>query len=390
MKNNQPFIPFLRAGADFDHLNSFYSDAPLCRLTLDRNQLITKVKHKHRIWIDLSLDGIGLSPQTPDYVKYLEKYGDLSPLNDRDYAKSPKRAVIEKQIHGYLSEAKTYSPFAIGIPQLPQGDGTDSNRINKLLYLITVDWRNKNANAVKLVLPVIFTNQRQLNKKTERNPKVSFIKSLLSSPGADAIWITDHTLEDQAGTGNFDKERFPGIIEFFRELKTVCDLTTVIAGPFWGLGIVLWARGLCTHFGIGLGSTYRYYLPGGILHPAKSRVAIGALRRWVCATPDLEQWLKESLRVLPAGSPEAKELQEILKNHSAYLSSETAKRQVARVHRAWIDKIYDVPSSGRAVALFQDLTAAFVIGKSLPDLPDEKGLARRPERVAEQLMLNCL
>ena len=36
------------------------------------------------------------------------------------------------------------------------------------------------------------------------------------------------------------------------------------------------------------------------------------------------------------------------------------------------------------MALFQDLSAAYALGKSLPDLPDE-GTARRPEAVAEPL-----
>ena len=390
MRTNQPFIPFLRASTDFDNLENFYSDAPLCRLTLDRDKWVSKIRDKHRVWIDLAFDGMSQTPQNPDYVDYIKKHGDLSSLTDQTFAKSPKRATIEKQICGFLDEANALSPFAIGIPQLPQEDGTGTNKINKLLYAITVDWRNSKSSPVKLILPVIFTHQRQLNKKTDRNPKIAFIKSLLGSPGADAIWVTDHTLEDQAGTGNFDKERFPGVIELFKELKGVCNLPTVIAGPFWGLGIVLWARGLCTHFGIGLGSTYRYYLAGGMANKPKARVAIGALRRWVCATPELEQWLKDSLKIVPAGSPEAREIQDLLKHLSALLSSDTAKRQVARVYREWIDKIAAIPPAGRGVALFQDLTSAFVIGKALPDLPDETGPARRPERVAEQLMLNCL
>ena len=390
MKTNQPFIPFLRANTDFEHLDSFYNDAPLCRLTLDRDRWVPRICDRHRVWIDLALDGIGQVPQNPDYIEYLKKHGDISALTDAAFAKSPKRAAIEKQICGFLDEANALNPYAIGIPQLPQEDGTETNKINKMLYAITVDWRNSKAASVKLVLPVIFKHQRQLNKKTDRNPKIAFLKSLLASPGADAIWVTDHTLDDQAGTGNFDKERFPGVIEFFKELKAVSSIAMVIAGPFWGLGIVLWARGLCTHFGIGLGSTYRYYLAGGMANKPKARVAIGALRRWVCATPELEQWLKDSLTIVPPGSPEARELQEILKHLSALLSSDTAKRQVARAYREWIDKITAIPPAGRGVALFQDLTAAFVTGKSLPDLPDETGPARRPERVAEQLMLNCL
>lgn len=390
MKIQQPFIPFLRANNDFDHLDSFYSDAPMCRLTLDRNKWISRIKDKHRIWIDLAFEGITQSMQNQEYCEYINRHGDLSLLSDEKFSKAPKRSNIEGPVIAFLDEAIALAPHAISIPQLAQGDGTATNKINKLLHAIALDWRKEHAAAVRFVLPVIFTNQRQLNKKTDRNQKISFIKSLLKSPGIDAIWATDSSLEDQAGTGNFDKERFPGIIDFFKELKAVSELSVVISGPFWGLGIVLWARGLCTHFGIGLGSTYRYYLSGGMANKPKARVSINALRRWVCATPELEQWLKDSLDILPQKSPEASELQELLKHLSALLSSDTAKRQVARSYREWIDKIVGIPPAGRSVALFQDLTAAFVTGRSLPDLPDEKGPARRPERVAEQLMINCL
>lgn len=226
--------------------------------------------------------------------------------------------------------------------------------------------------------------------KTARNSKISFIKGLLANPGTDALWITDASLEDQAGTGNFDKVRFKGIIDFFKELQLICELPTIIAGPFWGLGLVLWARGLISHFAIGIGSTYRYHLPGGMPNQRKARIAIAPLRRWILSTPGLRKWIEECLTILPPASPEYKNLSNLLKNSSALLSEEVATRQVARVYRDWIDKISATPPPGRSVALFQDLTAAFVTGKSLPNIPDEKGPLRRPERVAEQLMLNCL
>ncbi len=41
------------------------------------------------------------------------------------------------------------------------------------------------------------------------------------------------------------------------------------------------------------------------------------------------------------------------------------------------------------MALFQDLSAAYTLGKTLPDL-DNEGTARRPEVIAEALMLICL
>ena len=91
--------------SELDHLDSFYSDAPLCRITLDRDKWVAKIRDRHRIWIDLAFDGIRQSQQSPDYVEYLKKHGDLSPLTDAAFAKSPKRASIENQIVGFLDEA---------------------------------------------------------------------------------------------------------------------------------------------------------------------------------------------------------------------------------------------------------------------------------------------
>ncbi len=278
----------------------------------------------------------------------------------------------------------------ISVPQLAQEDGTGTNKINRLLAEITSEWRKRRGATARLVLPVVFTNQRQLNKKTDRNLKVALIKNIVDREGIDSVWATDSTLEDQSGTGNFDKERFPGVIDFFRELNAACTLSTVITGPFWGLGLLLWSRKLVTHFGVGLGATYRYHVPGGMAHNAKARIAVGCLRRWVASSVDLQQWLKEGQRILAPNSPEHAELQMLERHLTALLNADTAKRQVARAYRQWIDKIAAMPAPSRAVGLFQDLSAAFVTGKALPDIPGESGLARRPERVAEQLMVNCL
>jgi hypothetical protein len=185
-------------------------------------------------------------------------------------------------------------------------------------------------------------------------------------------------------------QRFPGIIEFFRELKAAAHLETVVAGPYWGLGLVLWARGLVTHFGVGLGSAYRYHIPGGMAHGPKTRIAPECLRRWVSSTADLQEWLVKSAAKLPNGSVEQQELRTLAAQYPALLDPRISKRQVAKSHRNWSQKIAAVAISGRAVAIFQDLSSAFVTGKALDNLPDEDGPGRRPELVAEQLMLNCL
>ena len=74
-------------------------------------------------------------------------------------------------------------------------------------------------------------------------------------------------------------------------------------------------------------------------------------------------------------------------------AEDQARAQVAEFYKRWLGSLESVSPSGRSFALYQDLSNAYVLGRrfpGLPDLPDDEKTARRPERVAEQLMLQCL
>ena len=62
---------------------------------------------------------------------------------------------------------------------------------------------------------------------------------------------------------------------------------------------------------------------------------------------------------------------------------------MATFYKRWYDAIAAGPGPGRSMALFQDLAAAYALGKSLSDL-SESGLSRKAWAVAEPLMLSCL
>lgn len=389
----QPFIPFIRGLSDEEIFAAHYADAPFVRVGLDRGaRLAALSSSKKKLWIDVGIDGVEsafLAHGDKNWKAYMSKFGDLSPLVDAAFLAAPKRKKIETQVVAMLDQAATHSPAYISIPQLPYEGRSAHNKINRILAEITTDWR-KNHPAIRLILPVILTAQQQLNTKTDRNYAIKQVAALTSKFGIDAVWSVDSSLEDQAGTGNFERTRFPGIISFFEELRSACSLEILIAGPYWGLGLVLWCRGLATHFGIGMGNSYRYHLPGGVLMEPKARVAIGSLRRWASSTNALRDWFMSEQAKLTPGSVEQTEFKALHGQYPALLDSKITKKQVARTYRHWLDKITVVAPAGRAVALYQDLSAAFVTGKMLADLPDETGPGRRPDRVAEQLMLNCL
>lgn len=391
--SSAPFIPFVRGEEDESICKAHFADAQFVRVCLDRKARIAGLASSAKLWLDVGIDGVGnafpAGEKDDNWRDYLTKHGDLAPLADPLFIKAPVRSQIESSVVGLLNEAAGHSPSLLSVPQLPYEPGTGHNKINRLLADITADWR-KSHPAIRLILPVLLTSQDQLNTKTARNPIVKQITGLASRFGVDAVWAVDTSLEDQLGTGNFEQTRFPGVTAFFEELQAAYSFEVLVAGPHWGLGLVLWSRGLVTHFGVGLGSSYRYHLPGGVLMQSRARIAISALRRWATSTPALRDWLFDSQAKLPAGSPEQAELKALHGKYPHLLDSKIAKRQVARAHREWIDKIVASPTGGRALALYQDLSAAYVTGKMLDDLPDEIGLARRPERVARQLMMNCL
>lgn len=387
------FVPFLRSNSDETNFQSFYVDAPFVRVNLDKKTLLGKLPLKQKLWLDIGLDGIANAypfDADSDWSIYMHRHGDLSCLVDPTFLAKPVRAKIEEPIIAFFHDAAKYNPAYLSVPQLPHEDGVKHNKINKVLAEIAADWRKKQS-STQLILPVIFTNQAQLNTKSPRTKTIKFVHTLMVKHGIDAVWSVDSTLEDQLGTQNFERVRFAGIVDFWEELHALASPELTICGPYWGLGLVLWARGLVTHFGIGLGSTYRYYSPGvGVPNKAKARIYVESLRRWISATPGLTGWLQSAQLKLPPGAPAQLEFQALAKVLPNYFDSEVAKRQITQGYRKWIDKIMASPPSGRSVALYQDLSAAFVTGKMLPDLPDEVGYARRPERVAEQLMLNCL
>jgi hypothetical protein len=388
-----PFVPFIRGLADEDIYITHYNDAEVVRVCLDRSARLSSLSSaKRRLWIDVGLDGIADAYSQhgdKNWKNYIARYGDLTPLLDPVFLSKPDRKKIEPVIVAMLDSASMHLPVLISIPQLPYEDGAKNNKINRLLAEIAADWR-KSHPQIKLILPFILTSQHQLNTKTERNPLIKQAAGICSKFGVDAVWSVDHTLEDQAGTGNFDRTRFPGVISFFQELRAAITLEMIVAGPYWGLGLVLWSRGLVTHFGIGMGNSYRYHLPGGVLMDPKARIAIGSLRRWTSSTLGLKDWLLSEQTKLPPGSAEQNEMRNLYSQYPALLDAKVSKKQVAKTYRQWLDKILSTAPAGRPVALYQDLSGAFITGKALKDLPDENGPGRRPERIAEQLMLNCL
>ena len=173
------------------------------------------------------------------------------------------------------------------------------------------------------------------------------------------------------------------------KVKTDLNPEIHIGGPYWGLNILMWAKGIITNPGFALGSGFQYYTPGGRVNQPSQRMAIPPLRRWARANLHLEKWLKKSITKVK-GLPEEKEFEKLLRKYNNLKMNKEHKKQIAQEYFKWYMRIESIPYAGRAVALYQDLSKAFVLGSQLEDINSESGTNRKPEIVARQLMLNCL
>jgi hypothetical protein len=281
-------------------------------------------------------------------------------------------------------------PQRITIPQFPADKENTKAKINRVLAEAAGQWRAQRAFPGRLIFPLVLTHKSLLDSAVERNKRIDHLKRCTDKANLDGVWTVDASLSDQTGTQNFEKERFPDIIALTEQIRNLIGTDrTICAGPYWGLNLLLWARGNIDNPAIGLGSNYQYHVHGSKhLHPPDVRLALPPLHRWAVRSLDLEQWLKTTVTALGPSNPATKDFSDLLKNFSLLADKIQARRQVAQFYKKWFAAISSNPPPGRALAMFQDLSSAYVLGKALVDLPEKP--ARRPERVAQQLMLNCL
>jgi len=388
-------IPFLNSVTDCQIASKWYADSSLVRVSLETLvKTSTHLPPGPQRWLDPGVDGLHWPKITSDsYKAHIAQFASYGEIADPGFQQKPDKAVVVTFVHSVLDCCLDKLPASewISVPQLPLVDGTSRNKINRFLAECTGGWKAKNHFSGKLILPAIFTNQRQLNKKTERNKKISAIMNSYQAAGADGVWVVDSTLNDQDGSRTFEHTRFPELIHLHEELADALPNGAItVGGPYWGLNLVLWTRGLVMFPAVGMGNSYQYHVPGAVVLSGKSRVALSPLRRWAIASPGLRHWILSVLAIVPPMDLAHNDFSVIAKDFSRLQQPTEGRRQIAQFYKGWFDKFSVLPSTGRALALYQDLSSAYVLGKKLPDLPGEEKTARSPARVAKQLMLNCL
>lgn len=390
-------IPFITGDDGSKLVSKIYSDSDIVRVSLDRARKLLPLRSATtKVWLDPCIDGMD-DPETrrprPDrpnsWFEFMVDFVNFQKIAAPDFQLRPIQSEVDAFVEAVLDKCAEYKPAWITVPQIPLVDNSSRNMINRALAKATGRWKSSNNFSGRLILPLVFTHQNQLNGKTARNPKVQQAGRCYDEAQADGFWAVDASLADESGSSNLRNKRFQGLIDLHEELNDRISSKIRIAGPYWGLNLVLWARGLVDYPAVGIGSGYQYFIAGGPTKQPSVKLALPSLRRRAGVGPQLNKWLDTVTAKLAPAHPAYGDLIKIKKQYTPLSELARAREQVAMLYKQWFDIIAASPKAGRSMALFQDLSTAYAFGKSLPELVGE-GPARRPESVAESLMLSCL
>jgi hypothetical protein len=389
------YIPFLNTNDGIEILKEFYSDAVAVRVTLDKLPNLYKTLPKGQaLWIDPAFEGFHHADSDRDvkWCEFIKNFEGWERFNDENFLSKPENKVVDKFVGQLLDATLHFKPRRLTIPQFPVGKSESRAKINRMLAESAGKWRIAKSFGGMLVLPLVITHRSQIKLAADKNKRIDHVRRCLSKVPFEAVWVVDSSLQDQHGTQNFEKERFPEIITLFESLRDAIGPDKhLCAGPHWGIQIVLWARGMINEPAIGPGTAFGYHVAGGKPYmPGDVRICLTPLRRWAVWSNELHTWLQETLSRTKQNASAHQAFSDLAKSWQSLADKKQARRQVARAYKTWFDLISSQPLSGRALALYQYLSSAYVLGKTLTDLPKDEGSAKRPERVAQQLMLNCL
>jgi len=414
-KKMTEYIPFVSTSSDLEILRKYYSQCEFVRIPYEKADKLVSDIPNSSIWLDPCVDGyhhrlVTKWPSGPkkgwqNYYRNLwNKLEDLfKQFPNYDFLADPKnwrnnrQADLDVFIERLLEECARFKPMWISVPQLPITKSKKRNNVNKMLAQATNRWKRRTNWNGKLILPVIFTNQSQLNTPATRRDRIEDIAVCFEFSGAKSIWIVDETLSDQQRNKKYPK-RYNDLIDLHEKIKNRFDMgVIVIAGPYWGINLVLWAKGLCDNPAFSLSGSYSYNIscgvPGGT---PVTRIVLPPLRRLVVMAKDeLEEWLEDTLSRLSSEDRTYLEFKQIKENSLKLSNRKISLQQIAQFYSTWLQTIEALPKTGRKLALYQDLSSAYVVGSQLKKLPT-KALSnastemQKPGKVAEQLMLKCL
>ncbi|MCY2953046.1 MAG: hypothetical protein NTU53_13875 [Planctomycetota bacterium] len=393
------YIPFLMSANACTLASRLYHDAKVVRLPLDGyDKLRPCLSAQQQIWVDPCIDGLddlnsripGFSRSTP-WLDSIRSFPEYKSIANPDFQAKPDQSRVDAFADAVLNACEKLAPHWITIPQLPLVSDAARNKINRSLAKATAkwrQWRRGKSYRGQLILPIIFTKSEQTAKG--RTPRLKNAVERYADAQADGFWVVDTSLNDEEGSVSLRNRRLSAALELHEELAQVMPSQAIsIAGPYWALNIVLWARGLVQFPAIGVGTGYHYHLSGMRPDKPSARVALPPLRRRAVLSPQLNEWLGNVLAKPSDAHPQEASLKKIRDNFNNLQLQ--WREQVAGFYKEWVHSLLAIPSDSRPMALYKDLSDAYMNGKAMREpLPREEGATRRPEAIVEPLMLRCL
>jgi hypothetical protein len=426
------YIPFVNNEGDATPARKYFADSHCVRVLLESiERIVPALPDEMPLWVDATVDAydcilstacpmdIGNEPpeavetQWPldeegikqDEWKYemwrrwyslFGRFTGYRILTDPKYWVKEYRDELNAFVAECLDACVEYRPIWITVPQLPIPPGGSRNKINRMLAEAAGRWKSRTRPDAKLILPVVFTSSAILRRKPQRDDKLETALQCYSLALADGMWVVDMTLSDQNLSDNF-LDRYSSLLAFHYGLRErLGSDAPVVAGPYWGMNLVLWVRRLCRHPALGIGTSYTYYTPMSPIQKGRPKLAIPPLRRIAVASPELQAWLEEVLADLSPDDSMYPSLKGLHDQLPLLANKDVAKDQLASSYKDWIDSITATVPNERALRLYEDLSRAYVLGRRLPRMPkgvlsgDGSAGVREPGKVAEQLMLMSL
>ena len=402
------YIAVVNTNRDAKLVSDYYSAATSVRLPLKRaSNLIRSLPKGISLWVDGGIDALHRTDgMLRSYKNHIEGFDQGKALVQDGLTGNCSKTTVSRFVKSLLVRCVDLKPKWISIPQIPFDieKPAGKKKLNRYFIETTGEWQTDNPGSEKYMLPVILYQADAANAKMKwRNDIIKDIEWAREHCHVDGIWVVNSVLYDEKGSQPNQALRFPGIIALHEELRdTVPDHIRIVAGPYWAMNLVLWARRLIDNPVIGVATGFQYYVPGGETRAPADRVVILPLLRRVIVTDDLRAWLQKSEKTLARLAPPASTIGGVgssfvqaasefgvLSRRIGRLRGGTTRNQVAGFYRNWLERIEKIAPPMRALSLRQEFSEASVVGAILSDLP-KGNQAPQAEKLALQFMLSCL
>jgi hypothetical protein len=132
------------------------------------------------------MDNIESRRTQPDkknsWFDFMSVFPNFEKIGAAAYHAKPVATEVQAFVKAVLSKCAANKPALLTVPQLPLVENSDRNKINRALAAATGKWKSSSGFSGRLILPLIFTHQNQLNGKTAGTPKYNRLRGAITTP----------------------------------------------------------------------------------------------------------------------------------------------------------------------------------------------------------------